>query len=60
VGGAAVAVGAGKELHPGLTAAFAIAGAVGIVALVVTSRLPVGTSSSPPSVTEQVPASAPE
>ena len=61
VGGAAVAVGAGKDLHLGLTAAFVITGAVGIVALmVVTRRLPPGTSSSPPPVAEQVPAAAPD
>ncbi len=61
VGGAAVAIGAGKDLHLGITAAFAIAAAVGVVALVaVARRLPPGTSSSPPPVTEQVPASAPD
>jgi len=61
VGGAAVAVGAGKDLHLGLTAAFVITGAVGIAGLVlVTRRLPPGTSSSPPPVAEQVPAAAPD
>jgi MFS family permease len=60
VGGAAVAVGAGKELHQGLTAAFAIMVAVGIMALSVSRRLPPGTSSSPPPVAEQVPAVAPD
>ena len=60
VGGAAVAVGTGKDLHLGLMAAFVITGAVGIAALVVvTRRLPPGTSSSPP-VTEQVPAATPD
>src|SRR5215472_1544132 len=57
IGGAAVAASAGKELRLGITAAFAIAAAVGITALVVTRRLPAGTNSSPPPVTEHVPAS---
>jgi MFS family permease len=57
VGGAAVAAAAGGDLRPGITAAFAVAAAVGLMALVFTRRLPEGTSSAPP-VTEQVPARA--
>jgi MFS family permease len=60
VGGAAVAVAAGRELHLGVVAAFAITAAVGVIALVLTRRLPPGTTSSPPPVTEQVAASAPD
>jgi len=41
-------------------AAFAVTAAVGLIALVFTRRLPPGTTSSPPPVTEQVPASAPD
>jgi MFS family permease len=59
VGGAAVAAGAGSDLRLGITAAFAIAAAVGVLALVVTRRLPPGPSSAPP-VTDQVPATAPD
>ena len=55
VGGAAVAAAAGRDLRVGLAAAFAIAAAVGLVALVFTSRLPAGPSSAPPA-TEQIPA----
>jgi len=58
VGGAAVAADAGRNLHQGLTA-FAIAAAVAVLALVLTRRLPAGTTSAPP-VTEPVPASAPD
>jgi MFS family permease len=58
-GGAALAAGAGRNLHLGLTAAFAITAAVAVVALVVIRRLPAGTTSAPP-VTEPVPASAPD
>jgi MFS family permease len=58
VGGAAVAAWAGRQLHMGVTVAFAIAAAMGVVALVVSRRLPPGTSTSPPPVAEQVPASA--
>jgi MFS family permease len=58
VGGAAVAAWAGRQLHMGVTVAFAIAAAMGVVALVVSHRLPPGTSTSPPPVAEQVPASA--
>src|SRR5690349_6064009 len=57
VGGAAVAAAAGGDLRPGITAAFAITAAVGLVALAFVRRLPAGTSSVPP-VTAQVPARA--
>ena len=40
VGGAAVAAEPGRQLHLGITAAFAAAAAVGVVALAVTRRLP--------------------
>jgi MFS family permease len=56
VGGAAVAAGAGGHLQLGITAAFAAAAAVGVVALVITRRLPPGTTASPPPVTQRVPA----
>jgi MFS family permease len=55
-GGAAVAAGAGGDLRLGITAAFAITAAVGVIALFVTRQLPPGTNSSPPPVAEQVPA----
>jgi MFS family permease len=48
-GGAAVAATAGGDLRLGVFAAFAIPGAVGLVALVFTRRLPAGTSSAPAS-----------
>ncbi len=57
VGGAAVAAAAGGDLRAGITAAFAVAAAVGLVALAFTGRLPAGRSSAPP-VTEPVPARA--
>ena len=57
VGGAAVAATAGGDLRLGVTAAFAVAAAVGLVALAFTGRLPASTSSAPP-VTEQVSAGA--
>jgi hypothetical protein len=60
VGGAAVAAGAGGQLQLGITAAFAAAAAVGVVALVVTRRLPPGTTASPPPVTQRVPAPVPD
>ena len=60
VGGAAVAAAAGPDLHLGITAAFGITGAVAVGALVVTRRLPSGTTSAPSAVTEPVPASAPD
>ena len=62
-GGAAVAAEPGRNLHLGIAAAFAIAAAVGIGALVVTRRLPAGTSSAPPPpppAAEGVPAGAPD
>jgi MFS family permease len=60
VGGAAVAAAAGPDLHLGLTAAFGITAAVAVAAVMVTGRLPSGTTSAPPPVTEPVPASAPD
>jgi MFS family permease len=48
VGGAAVAAAAGRDLRLGILAAFCAAAAVGLVALVVTRRLPSGLSSAPP------------
>jgi MFS family permease len=57
-GGAAVAATAGGDLRLGVFAAFAIPGAVGLVALVFTRRLPAGTSSAP--VPGPVPARAPD
>jgi MFS family permease len=56
-GGAAVAAAAGGDLRLGITAAFVVAAAVGLVALAFTGRLPASTSSAPP-VTEHVPARA--
>jgi MFS family permease len=47
-GGAAVAAAAGGDLRPGVAAAFVITGAVGLVTLVFTRRLPAGTTSAPP------------
>jgi MFS family permease len=55
VGGAAVAAGAGRNLQLGITVAFAISAAMGVVALPFTRRLPAGTNASP-SVTPRVPA----
>ena len=55
VGGAAVAAAAGGDLRPGITAAFAAAAAVGLVALTFTGRLPAGPVSAPPA-DEPVPA----
>src|SRR6516225_5026764 len=60
VGGAAVAAGAGSDLRLGITAAFAIMAAVGVLTLLVTRRLPPGTNSSPPPLTDHVPAAAPD
>ena len=48
VGGAAVAAAAGGDLRPGITAAFAVAAAVGLVALAFAGRLPAGPVSAPP------------
>ncbi len=47
VGGAAVAAEAGRDLRVGIWAAFAAAAAVGVLALVVTRRLPPGPTSAP-------------
>jgi len=60
VGGAAVAAGAGSHLRLGIMAAFAITAAVAVAALALTRRLPAGTSSAPPPVTEPAPASVPD
>jgi MFS family permease len=57
VGGAAVAAAAGGDLRPGITAAFAAAAAVGLVALAFAGRLPAGPVSAPPA-DEQVTARA--
>jgi MFS family permease len=48
VGGAAVAAVAGSDLRVGITAAFAITAAVGLVALVLAQRLPPGTLAATP------------
>jgi len=48
VGGAAVAAAAGSDLRIGITAAFAIAAAVGLVALILAGRLPAGTLAATP------------
>jgi hypothetical protein len=50
-----VAAAAGGDLRPGITAAFAAAAAVGLVALAFTGRLPPGPVSAPPAE-EPVPA----
>jgi MFS family permease len=47
VGGAAVAAEAGRDLRVGIWVAFAAAAAVGVLALVVTRRLPAGPTSAP-------------
>jgi MFS family permease len=57
VGGAAVAATAGGDLRPGITVAFAVAAAVGLVALAFAGRLPAGPVSAPPA-DEHVPARA--
>jgi MFS family permease len=59
VGGAAVAAGAGGNLQLGITAAFAAAAAVGLVALVITRRLPPGTTASPLPAAQRAPAPVP-
>jgi MFS family permease len=59
VGGAAVAAGAGRNLPLGIAAAFAASAAVGVVALMVTRRLPAGTTSSPPPVPQRAPTQVP-
>jgi MFS family permease len=48
VGGAAVAAATGPSLHLGVMAAFTIAAAVGVAALVLTGRLPAGPGTSQP------------
>ena len=60
VGGAAVAAGAGGNLAMGIAAAFAAAAAVGVVALVITRRLPPGTTASPPPAAQPVPERVPD
>jgi MFS family permease len=60
VGGAAVAAGAGGNLALGIAAAFAAAAAVGVVALVITRRLPPGTTASPPPAAQPVSARVPD
>jgi MFS family permease len=60
VGGAAVAAGADGNLAMGIAAAFAAAAAVGVVALVITRRLPPGTTASPPPAAPPVPARVPD
>jgi MFS family permease len=60
VGGAAVAATADSDLRLGITVAFAVAAAVALVALALTRRLPAGTSSASPSVTQRVAARAPD
>jgi MFS family permease len=60
VGGAAVAAWAGGNLALGIAAAFAAAGAVGVVALMITRRLPPGTTASPPPAAQPVPVRVPE
>jgi MFS family permease len=64
VGGAAVAAGAGSHLDVGITAAFAAAAAAGVVALVLSRRLPGGTTSGPapphPATATRLPAPAPD
>jgi MFS family permease len=59
VGGAAVAAGAGRNLPLGIAAAFAASAAVGVVALMVTRRLPAGTTSSPSPVPQREPTQVP-
>ena len=59
VGGAAVAAGADGNLALGIAAAFAAAGAVGVVALVITRRLPPGTTVPPPAA-QPAPARVPD
>jgi len=53
VGGAAVAAAAGRDLRLGITVALAAAAAVGLVALVLTGRLPSGPTSASPPITER-------
>jgi MFS family permease len=51
MGGAAVAAGAGRDLHLGIAGAYSIAAAMGVVALLVTRRLPAGTNVTLPQAT---------
>jgi len=60
VGGAAVAAGAGSQLSLGITVAFAAAAAAGVIALLVSHRLPGTLTPVPPPVPERVPAPAPD
>jgi MFS family permease len=60
VGGAAVAAGAGAHLPLSITAAYAAAAAAAAAALAISRRLPAGTGSPRPPVTERVPAPVPE
>jgi MFS family permease len=60
VGGAAVAAGADRNLALGIASAFAAAAAVGVVALMITRRLPPGTTASPPPAAQPVPARVPD
>jgi MFS family permease len=60
VGGAAVAAGAGSHLSLGITVAFAAAAAAGVVALVVSHRLPGTITPAASPVPERVPAPAPD
>jgi hypothetical protein len=55
-----VAAAAGRDLRLGIFGAFAAAAAVGLLALAFTRRLPAGTTSAPPPVTEQVPVRSPD
>jgi hypothetical protein len=54
-----VAAATGRSLHLGVLAAFAIAAAVGIVALVLTRRLPAGPGTSRPAAAEPLPSERP-
>jgi hypothetical protein len=60
VGGAAVAAGAGSHLSLGITVAFAAAAAAGVIALLVSHRLPGTLTPVPPPVPERVQAPAPD
>jgi len=60
VGGAAVAAGAGSHLSLGITVAFAAAAVAGVIALLVSRRLPDTITPAPPPVPEPVPAPAPD
>jgi MFS family permease len=60
VGGAAVAAGAGSHLSLGITVAFAAAAAAGVIALLISHRLPDTLTPVPPAVTERAQAPAPD